>query len=146
MVNKSFDEMTGNGQAITGAHVVFKAGGWLAAKQEVNICFAIVVGEEFRQAWLIANSRLLDWAFIGNPDVLALVDGKRHKFEGFVQESDTQIVGEDVICVEEFHTPVTEEFLAEVAGSQSAKVRLAGSDFEIPAELVAEVKELISAI
>jgi hypothetical protein len=146
MIHKSFDEMTGNGQALTDSVVLFKAGGWLAAKQEVTLCFGIVVGDDFRKAWLIANSRLLDWAFIGNTDVLALVDGNRHKFEGFVQESDTQIVGDDVICVESFHTPVTEEFLAEIAGAQTAKVRLAGTDFELPPEIIADVKELIKSI
>jgi hypothetical protein len=146
MISKSFDEMTGNGQAMTDKAVVFKTGGWLVAKQELNLCFAIVVGEEFRQAWLIANSQLLDWAFIGNPDVLALVDGKRHKFEGFVQSSDTQIISDDVLCIESFHVPVPEEFLAELAKSQSAKLRLANSDFEIPAELMADLKELITAI
>ena len=146
MINKSFDEMTGNGQAMTDKAVVFQTGGWLMTKQEVNLSFAIVVGDEFRQAWLIANSFLLDWAFIGHSDVLALVDGKRHKFEGFIQSSDTQIVGDDVICFESFHTPLPEEFLTEVANSEIAKFRLGTSDFEIPEQLRIDLKELITAI
>jgi hypothetical protein len=146
LIHKTFDEMTGNGQIVTDSSVILKTGGWLEAKQEIQLSFGFVKGDDVDQAWLIVNSRLTDWAFIGSPVVLALVDGKRHSFEGFVETSDTQIVGDDVICIESFHTPVTEEFLREVAIASSVKIRLAGADFQLDPEVIKDVKLLVDAI
>jgi hypothetical protein len=146
MISKSFDEMTGNGQATTNRVVLFEKRGWMSPTLSLTLYFGIVVGEDVRQAWVIVDSRLTEWAFIGNTEVLALVDGKRHRFEGFVQESDTAIDSQEVVCLESFHTPIPEEFLTELAGSQSAKIRLGGTDFDIPAELISDVKELLTAI
>ena len=146
MINNSFDEMTGNGQATTTQVVLFENRGFLSPTLSLRLFAGIVVGENIRQPWLIADSRLKDWGFIGNTEVLVLVDGKRHRFEGFVQESDTQIVQQEVVCIESFHTPVPEEFLTELAGCESAKIRLGGTDFDIPKELIEDIKLLITAI
>jgi hypothetical protein len=146
MINKSFDEMTGNGQATTDFYVVFETKGFLVTRTDIKVGFAIVVGEDFRAGWLIAISHTLDWQFIGNPVVLALVDGERASFEGIVRASDTNYIGDTLYCDEEFHTQVPEEFLEAVANSSSAKLRLAGIDVEIPAELRNDLQALIKAI
>jgi len=143
VIHKTFDEMTGNGQVLTDSSVILKTGGWLETKQEIQLSFGIVTNDDVQQGWLVVNSRLIEWAFIGNSEVLALIDGHRHRFEGFVESSDTQIVGDDVICVESFHVPVTHEFLKELASASSAKVRLAGTDFELAQEVIDDVKLLV---
>ena len=135
--------MTGNGQIGTDSHVIFKVGGWFATDQEIRLSFGYVIAEDGNQGWLLVHSRLLDWAFIGNTQVLALIDGNRHSFEGFVDSSDTQIVGDDVICIESFQTPVTEEFLKEIAAASSVKLRLSGTDFELAHEVISDVKLLV---
>jgi hypothetical protein len=146
MISKTFDEMTGNGQATTSVVQIYKSGGFFTAKTFINLSFALVVGDGFRQAWILVYSQLSDWAFIGNTQVLALVDGKRHSFEGVVRSTDTAIVNDDVVCQEDFHIGVPEEFLTELGGSTSAKLRIGGSDFEVPAELIADLKEISKAI
>lgn len=146
MISKSFDEMTGNGQAITDEAIILKRGSWLTAKEQVSMRFALVVGDDFRQGWIIVNSCMEDWAFLGNESVLALVDGKRHKFDGFVETSDTQISGDFVMCIESFHVPVDEDFMSDVASSTIAKIRLAGSDFDVPEELKADLQLLTTAL
>jgi hypothetical protein len=146
MINKTFDEMTGNGQATTSQVTLFEKTGWLSPTVFLKIYFGIVVGDDVRQPWLIADSRLTEWGFIGHTEVLALVDGKRHRFEGFVNESDTKIDAQEVVCIESFHTPISEEFLKELAEAESAKIRLGGADFGVPMELLVDVKELLRAI
>ena len=146
MINKSFDEMTGKGQATTSQVTLFEKKGWISPTIFLKIYFGIVVGENVRQAWLVADSRLKEWGFIGHKEVFALVDGKRHSFEGYVKESDTTIDAQEVLCIESFHTPISEEFLAELAEATNAKIRLGGTDFDLPAELLVDVKNLISAI
>lgn len=146
MISKSFDDMTGTGQANTGSFQIFKQGGWLSAKQEINIFCAITVGEGFRQCWLIVNSRLQDWAFSGNTQVFALVDDKRHSFDGFVESFNTEWVGDTLVCLESFHVPTNEEFFSDLAAASTARIRLAGTDFDLPQELIDDMKELIKAI
>ena len=146
MIQKSFDDMTGNGQVMTSSVMLLKQGGWLSAQQTITLVAAIVVGDDFRQPWLISNTSLLEWYYLSDTDVLALVDGKRHKFEGFIQSSDTEIIGSDVLCNESFHVPVTEDFLQALSVSQSARLRLGGNDFEMSEEFKADVRELLTAI
>lgn len=147
MIEKSFDEMTGNGQALTSEALIYKAGNnFIGVKQTITTYFAIVVGDDFRQAWFVANGRLNERSFIGENIVPALVDGTRYKFEGHVQDADTEWAGDYLMHIQKYRVGVTEEFLEAVAKSSSAKVRLAGLDLELPADLVKDVKELISAI
>lgn len=146
MITTSFDEMTGNGQAVTDAVIILKRGSWFTPKEEVSLRFAIVVGDDFRQGWVIVNSCMEDWVFLGNESVLALVDGSRHKFEGFVETSDTQVSGDFVMCIESFHVPVDEGFIKAVATSSVSKIRLAGSDFELPEGLKVDLQDLVLAI
>jgi hypothetical protein len=147
VIEKSFDEMTGNGQALTSEVLIYKAGNnFIGVKQTITAYFAIVVGEDFRQAWLVANGRLNERSFKGESIVPALVDGERYKFEGHVQDADREWSGDYLMHIEKYRVGVTEDFLRAVANSSSSKVRLAGLDLELPADLVRDVQELISAI
>jgi hypothetical protein len=146
MIRKTFDEMTGNGQVTTDHYVVFETKGFLVTKTSITIGFALVVGEGFRQGWLIAISHTLDWQFIGNTQVLALVDGERASFDGVVRSSDSNFIGDTLYCDEEFHAAVDEEFLEAISKSSNAKLRLAGIDVVVPPALAADVAELLKAI
>lgn len=146
MINKTFDEMTGNGQVTTDHYVVFETKGFLVTKTQMTLGFALVVGEGFRQGWLIAVSHMLDWQFIGNTQVLALVDGERASFDGTVRSSDTNFIGDTLYCDEEFHAAVSEEFLEAVSKSSNTKLRLAGIDVVVPPALAADITELLKAI
>lgn len=146
MINKSFDEMTGNGQITTDHYVVFETKGFLVTKTHMTIGFALVVGDDFRAGWLIVSSHMLDWQFIGDSKVLALVDGERASFEGVVRASDTNFIGDTLYCDEEFHAAVPEEFLEAVSKSSNAKLRLAGIDVVVPSALAADIAELLKAV
>ena len=147
MIEKSFDEMTGNGQALTSEVMIYKAGNnFMGVKQTITAYFAIVVGDDFRKAWLVATGRLNERSFKGETIVPALVDGTRFKFEGHVEKAEIDWSGDYMMHNEKYRVSVTEDFLKAIAESSSAKVRLAGLDIELPADLVNDVKELISAI
>jgi hypothetical protein len=146
MINKTFDEMTGNGQVTTDHYVVFETKGFLVTKTQMTLGFALVVGEGFRQGWLIVISHTLDWQFIGNTQVLALIDGERASFEGVVRTSDTNFIGDTLYCDEEFHAAVDEDFLEAISKSSNAKLRLAGIDVVVPPALATDVAALLEAI
>lgn len=147
MIKKSFDEMTGNGQALTDEVIIYKAGNnFMGVKQTISAYFAIVVGDDFRKAWLVANGRLNERTFMGESFVPALVDGKRHKFEGKVEKAESEWAGDYLVNIQKYRVGISEEFLQDLAVCSSAKVRLAGLDLEIPESLLNDVKELIKAI
>lgn len=146
MIHKTFDEMTGNGQVLTDSYVVYETKGFLVTKTNMRMKFGLVVGDDFRAGWLIVNSHMLEWQFAGHHQVLALVDGNRSTFEGVVRTSDANFVGDTLYCDEEFHVAVPEEFLQQVATSNSAKIRLAGIDVMVPQLLQNDVRDLIRAI
>lgn len=144
MITKTFDDMTGSGQITTSSAVIFQTKGWFVTPTHIKLSFALVVNEHGRFGWILVDSQLLEWKFIGERRVNALIDGtKRYQFEGEIRKSDTGIVGDNVYCYESFHTFVEEEFLAELASSKSAKLRLGGMDFDVPTELIADLKDLV---
>jgi len=146
MITKTFDEMTGNGQISTSIAVLQKSGGFLLTPTYVRLSFAYVIGEDSSSAWLLVTSQQMDWMFLSDTNVLALVDGKRSQFEGYIRDSDTEIISNDVVCIEEMHALVSLEFFQELANSTSARFRLAGIDYELPAELRADLAALLEEI
>jgi hypothetical protein len=144
MIIKKFDDMTGSGQISTSAAIIFETKGWFVTPTHINLAFALVVNDNGRFGWIMVNSQLLAWKFVGERRVNALIDGtKRYQFNGEIKKTDTAVVGDTVYCLESFHIFVEEDFLAELARSQSAKLRLGGTDFDVPSELISDLKDLI---
>ena len=144
MIKKVYDDMTGSGQISTSTAIIKETKGWFVTPTNIKLSFSLVVNEHGRFGWIVVNSQLLDWKFVGERRVNALIDGtKRYQFTGEIRKSDTGIVGDSVYCYESFHTFVEEEFLVEMANSKSAKLRLGGTDFDVPAELISDLKDLV---
>jgi hypothetical protein len=137
--------MTGKGQIETEVFPIHKTSGFLSLMEYINPCFFVSKAESEKHYYLNVTSKLPDWFLTKNTEFLALVDGNRFKFDGRIQDYRTQIFGQNVGCLEDLIVEINLEFLKEVAEGQTIRLRLGGSDFDLPSEIKSDIAELLNA-
>lgn len=106
--------------------------------------------------WLLLRRHDLEWLWTGDPSGILRMDDERVNFVGEIGSTDTYwtestsiftVLDDSVLQVyEEVHIPFAPELLEKFANASALKIRLAGSDFELPMELAEDAKEILNEL
>ena len=150
-IETSIDEMTGVTR-ITGVwHTAASTG--KGVKHEFTNFLPLLTQDEDGVVifWIIAYNVALDrWLWDANTSFIVLAGGERF------QSQEALIVNNDVGHAddmwgntvfrqsEEYHLPMTLDYLETFAAAGSAKVRIAHIDYDVPEEFIAEASEILA--
>jgi hypothetical protein len=151
-VTKQYDEMEDRHIFAGSEHAVFE-------KKEGSAKFSIHVSAQYVKLptaedvlWLVVKRVDLDWLWSSDSTGVLLVDGQRLTFQGDLRSYDS-FWGPDTLffeaslqVYEEVHIPFEPKILAVLGGAKSAKMRLGGVDFELPAALFVDIGEIMKSV
>jgi len=147
MIHKSFDEMTGKGEASTDNFRLEEMKMWLTPTYYLDFNASIVITDEGEKVgWFVFTAYYPDWQFLSDEIMFSLIDGQRLQVEGVTTYSDTREDRDEIMCVEVCQMPADLDWLAQAAKSTSAKFRVIGRDFELTQEMKNQISELLDAV
>ena len=147
MIHKSFDEMTGKGEASTDTFRLHEDKFWLMPTSYLDFTPSVVVTEQGEKVgWFVFTAYYSDWMFQHDEDMYALVDGKRLQVKGISTYSDTREDRDEIMCIEIMQMQVELEWMGTVAKCESAKIRVLGLDFELTADMRSQIGLLVEAM
>jgi hypothetical protein len=146
VIEKSFDEMTGAGEINSQTFELLRNKGFLSSRHLVTMRISIIQSEGQTQPYLVFYREGTDWLFLTHRQFFGLLDGARFNGEGNLVDTDTKVMGQDVICQELVYVEFDLELLKAFAGFNEFKIRLGGLDFELNYEFRAAAAEALAAL